>query len=140
MYILSKNDYFLQRNGVLDGHQSELIDDDNLDNLDAELIKVKTRSGDIKYIAKGSTALDFAFKIHRDLGFGFKYAIINNSKTKSPPYTKLFEGDIVDIVVSKNDKDEIENQCQLKWLAYVNTDVAKRCLIKYFDKKLNGLK
>lgn len=138
LYILSMPDYILQRNGVLDGQQSDLIDDDNLDNLDTELMKVKTRSGEIKYIPKNSTALDFAFKIHRDMGFGFKYAIINDSKTKSPPYTKLFEGDKIEIIVKKNNQGEIENVSELKWLAYVNTDVAKRNLIKWFDKKLKN--
>ena len=39
--------------------------------------------------------LDFAFKIHRDIGFSFKYAIVNDSKTKLPPYTKLNDGDKV---------------------------------------------
>lgn len=138
LYIESYADYIKQRNGILDGQQNDLIDDNNLDNLNAELIKVKTRSGEIIYIQKGSTVLDFAFKIHRDIGFGFKYAIINGSKTKSPPYTKLMEGDKVEIIVNKNNKGEIENVSQLKWLAYVQTDEAKRYLIKWFDKKILG--
>ena len=78
--------------------------------------------------------MDFAFKIHKDIGFGFKYAIINNSKTKSPPYTKLYEGDKVEIIVDKNSKGEIKNNAELRWLAYVNTDFAKKNLIKEFSK------
>lgn len=135
LYIVSFTEYIKQRNGSLDGQDNELINDDELDNLEAELIKVKTRSGEGKYIAKGSTVLDFAFKIHRDIGFGFKYAIINNSKTKSPPYTKLYENDQVEIIVEKNDSGEIINNAELKWLAYVNTDFAKKTLIRYFEKK-----
>ena len=101
-------DYQLLRNGTLDGQDNELLDEDNIDSLDVELIKVATRSGEIKFIPKGSTVLDFAFKIHKDIGFGFKYAIINNSKTKSPPYTKVYEGDKVEIFVDKSSKGEIK--------------------------------
>lgn len=134
LYVMSISDYQLQRNGTLDGQELDLIDEDNIENLNAELIKVKTRSGEVKYISKGSTVLDFAFKIHRDIGFGFKYAVINNSKTKSPPYTKLFDGDQVEIVVDKNSDGEVLNVAELRWFAYVNTDFAKKNLIKWFEK------
>lgn len=134
LYIETYAEYIKQRNGTLDGYNKEMLDDDNIDNLDVEFIKVKTRSDDIKYIAQGSTALDFAFKIHKDLGFGFKYAIINNSKTKSPPYTKLYDGDQVEIIVDKDKSGNIKNNAELKWFAYVNSDLAKKVLIKYFEK------
>ena len=134
LYVMSISDYQLQRNGTLDGQELDMIDEENIDNLDVELIKVKTRSGEVKYISKGSTVLDFAFKIHRDIGFGFKYAIINKSKTKSPPYTKLLDGDQVEIVVDKNLDGEIINSAELRWFAYVNTDFAKKNLIKWFEK------
>ena len=77
--------------------------------------------------------LDFAFKIHRDIGFSFKYAIVNDSKTKLPPYTKLNEGDKVEIITEKDENGNAKNNAQLKWLAYVNTELAKRVLIKYFE-------
>lgn len=132
--IQSYTDYILKRNGTIDG-QNNMFDEDNLDNLDVELIKVKTRSGENRFIAKGSTVLDFAFKLHRDIGFGFKYAIINKSKTKAPPYTKLYDGDQIEIIVDKVD-DKLKNNAELKWLAYVNTDFAKKVLIKHFEKTL----
>ena len=134
LYVMSISDYQLLRNGTLDGQDNELLDEDNLDSLDVELIKVATRSGEIKFIPKGSTVLDFAFKIHKDIGFGFKYAIVNNSKTKSPPYSKLYEGDKVEIIVDKSTNGSIKNNAELRWLAYVNTDFAKKNLIKWFDK------
>ena len=95
-------------------------------------MRVKTRSNEIKFVQKNSTALDFAFKLHKDIGFGFKYAIINDSKTKSPPYTKLLEGDKVEIVVEK-DGETIKNNAELKWFAYINTDLAKKYLIKAME-------
>ena len=84
LYVMSMTDYQLLRNGTLDGQDNELFDEDNVDSLDVELIKVATRSGETKFIPKGSTVLDFAFKIHKDIGFGFKYAIVNNSKNQIP--------------------------------------------------------
>ena len=136
VYIESVADYIIQRNGTLDGYDSNMLDDDNLDSLDVELIKVKTRSQESRYIQKNSTALDFAFKIHKDIGFGFKYAIINGSKTKSPPHTKLYSDDVVEIVVDKDENGNIINNAELKWFAYVNTDFAKKCLIKFFETKI----
>jgi len=136
LYVMSVADYQLQRNGTLDGQTEDLFDDDNITNLHVDLIKVRTRSGEIKHIPRGSTVLDFAFKIHKDIGLGFKYAIINNSKTKSPPFTKLYEGDEVEIIVEKDAKGEIKNNAELKWLAYVDTELAKRVLIKYFNMRL----
>lgn len=136
LYLMSYYDYIVQRNGTINGQIGDLIDDDNLDRLNDELIKVMTRSGETKYILSDSTVLDFAFKIHKDIGMGFKYAIVNGSKTKLPPYTKLYDGDKVEIVVEKAEDGKIIEMAQLKWLAYVNTDFAKKILIKHFEKKI----
>lgn len=135
IYTMSLAEYTILQNGTLDGQLNEFIDDDNLDKLEVELIRVKTRSGETMYIPNGSTALDFAFKIHKNIGLGFKYAIINKSKTKSPPYTKLYEDDQVEIVIEKNEDGEIFANPQIKWFAYVNTDHAKKVLIKWFEKR-----
>ena len=137
LYVMSISDYILLKNGTLNGQDSEmLLDEDDLDSLEEDLIKVKTRSGEIKYIPKGSTVLDFAFKIHRDIGFGFKYAVVNGSKTKSPPYTKIYDEDKIEIFVEKDENGEILIRAELKWLAYVNTEFAKKNLIKYFERKM----
>ena len=133
LYILSANEYQNLLVGAIDGRLNDNIDEENINNLDLDTIKVKTRSGEIKMIAKGSTVLDFAFKIHREIGFSFKYAIINDSKTKFPPYTKLNENDKVEIVVDKDSNGNLVNNAKLKWLAYVNTEYAKKILIKWFE-------
>ena len=80
--------------------------------------------------------MDFAFKIHRDIGFGFKYAVINGSKTKAPPYTKIYEGDQIEIKVEKDANGDIINCAELRWLAYVNTELAKKNLIKLFERRI----
>ena len=134
-YVLTIEEYSQNQIGVMSKKFGDILDDDEIDDMVGDLIKVKTRSGEIKYIQKGSTVLDFAFKIHKDIGFGFNGAIINGSKTKIPPYTKLIENDQVEILVEKDNDGKIINQARLRWFAYVNTDFAKKCLIKYFEQK-----
>ena len=140
LYVMSKDDYYVLRNGTLDGRNSQFIDEDNIDTLGDDLIRVYTKSGDSKFVAAGSSVLDVAFKIHKDLGLGFKYAIINDSKTKVPPYSKVYEGDKIEIVVDRDEGGKIIKNASLKWFAYVNSDLAKKCLIKEFEKKMQEKK
>lgn len=134
IFVLTEMNYKLMKAGTLDGQNLEKIDENNINDIDSDFIRIKTRSGEVKYVPKGSTVLDFAFKIHRDVGFSFKYAIINDSKTKFPPYAKLNEGDKVEIITEKDVSGNAKNNTQLKWLAYVNTELAKKILIKYYEK------
>lgn len=135
MYIVSDEAYRELRIGTLDGRYNEMIDEDNINSLDVDVIKVRTRSGEIKHIAKHSTVLDFAFKIHKDIGFAFKYAIINGGKTKFPAYTKINENDKIEIIVDKDENGKLKNNAKLRWFAYVNTELAKRVLVKWFEEK-----
>ena len=136
IYVMSESEYNITKVGTLDGQHLDKIDEDNINQMDEDLIRVKTRSNEIRYMAKNSTVLDFAFKIHRDIGFAFKYAIVNDGKTKFPPYTKLNNNDKVEIIVDKDSLGNMACNAQLKWLAYVNTELAKKVLIKYFEEKL----
>ncbi len=135
-YIFSESEYTKVKIGTTEGQNLDKIDEENINDLDKELIKVLTRSKEVLYISKYSTVLDFAFKIHRDIGFAFKYAIINDGKTKFPPYTKLNENDKVEIVIDKDEKGNLKNNATLKWFAYVNTELARKILIKYFEKEM----
>ncbi len=134
-YFVTTKEYLENRNGTLEGQNISLMDDIDTHKIITTYIKVKTRSGEIMYIPEGSTVLDFAFKIHKDIGLGFKYANVNQSKTKIPPYTTLKDGDQVEIIVNRNKDDEIENCAELKWFAYIETDNAKKILIKNFEKQ-----
>lgn len=136
VYLLTENEYTLLKVGTISGQNLDKLDEDNLNELDVDIIRVKTRSNEVKYMPKGSTALDFAFKIHRDIGFAFKYACINDSRSQLPPYTKLNDGDKVEIIVDKDETGKLKINAQLKWLAYVNTELAKKVLIKYFESRM----
>ena len=134
LYIITATEYQNLFIGITDKKSNYILDEDNINSLNISTIKVKTNSGEIIQIQKDSTVLDFAFKIHKEIGFAFKYAIINDSKTKFPPYTKLNENDKIEIVVEKEDGKNANN-AKLRWLAYVNTEYAKKILIRYFENK-----
>lgn len=129
------NNYIAFTNGSTEGSGLELINEENLGEIETEYIKVKTRSNEVIEIPSGSTVLDFAFKIHNDIGFSFKYATINESPSKFPHYTKLKDGDKINIITQKNENGETQETAQIRWLAYVKTETAKKALIRYFEKK-----
>ena len=51
-----------------------------------------------------------------------------------PMEVLVLKGDKIEIVVDKSSNGTIKNNAELRWLAYVNTDFAKKNLIKWFEK------
>lgn len=92
-----------------------------------EKIKVFRRDGSSMLIDKGATVLDFAFYIHSDLGIHFDYAMVDESKTQLPAYTRLNEGDT--ITIAANEK----NVPDITWFKYVKTSRAVHYLVRYFQ-------
>ncbi|MDR1653995.1 MAG: RelA/SpoT family protein [Prevotellaceae bacterium] len=108
----------------------DFIDTIKLDLFASEIF-VFTPKGDIKIIAQGASALDFAFAIHTDLG---KHCIGAKANHKLVPlsYT-LQSGDQVEIITSRKQLPQRE------WLNFVTTARAKQKLQAFFrqeDKKL----
>lgn len=128
-------DYVTFRNGSTDGTDIELVDE-HASEIVTKYIKVKTRSCEEVYMPEGSTVLDFAFKIHKDFGFSVKYAYLNNSPTKSPIYTRLAEGDQINLEIAKTEDGLVKNIAELRWISYCKTDTAQKALIRYFEKLL----
>ncbi len=96
-------------------------------NLFASEIFVFTPKGDIKTIPQGSTALDFAFLLHSDLGEHCIGAKVNHKLV--PLNHPLQSGDQVEILTSK------KQQPQTEWINYVTTARAKS-KIKAFTNKI----
>ncbi len=94
----------------------DFIDDFKL-NLFADEIFVFTPSGEIRTLPVGSTALDFAYEIHTDIGAKCIGAKINHRLV--PISHKLDSGDQVEILTSskQHPKDD--------WLGFVITAKAK---------------
>ena len=68
-------------------------------------------------IPKNSTVLDFALKLHKDIGTRMQYALINGRKVQKLS-TVLQDGDKVEIVSSSKDEPPL---AQLGWMRRVNT-------------------
>ena len=71
-------------------------------NLFADKIFVYTPKGDIIDLPKGSMPLDFAYRLHSEIGSQCTGAIVNGKMVSLN--TKLQQGDIVEIITTKNQK------------------------------------
>ncbi len=100
--------------------------DNNINNyrimLLTNFIYVFTPNGDTIQLPKGSTALDFAFRIHTRIGERCKGVKINNKIAKIG--NELKTGDLVEILLSKN------NNINKNWLDLVKTPAAKEYIRK----------
>lgn len=86
-------------------------------NLFSEEIYIYTPKGDLKILPAGSSALDFAFAIHTDIGSRCIGAKVNYKLV--PISHKLRSGDQVEIITSKKQKPSED------WLNFVVTVKAK---------------
>ncbi|MCE5242014.1 MAG: HD domain-containing protein [Syntrophobacteraceae bacterium] len=80
---------------------------------ESEEIFVYSPDGDIYYLPKGSIVLDFAYRIHSELGVYCEGASVNGDW--SPPTRLLKDGDTVEILTSSERLDadsEIEELCK----------------------------
>jgi len=94
----------------------DFVDDFKL-SLYSEEIFVFTPNGDLLSIPKGSTALDFAFNIHTEIGIKTRGVRINQ---KLVPLSKVLKsGDQVEIITSENSKPNAN------WLDFVITSRAR---------------
>ena len=69
-------------------------------NLFADKIFVYTPKGDIIDLPKGSMPLDFAYRLHSEIGAACTGAIVNGKMVDLK--TKLQQGDVVEIITQKN--------------------------------------
>jgi GTP pyrophosphokinase len=91
-------------------------------------VYVFTPNGDIIDLPTGSTPLDFAFRIHTQIGIKTVGAIVNGKIV--PLEYELKTGDIVNIKTSTNSFGPNDN-----WLKIVKTSNAKSKIKNYLNKK-----
>ena len=89
-------------------------------------IFIFTPKGDVVDLPEDSSPIDFAYSIHTDIGNHISGAKINSKM--SHIFTKLKNGDIVEIITKKDSKPSS------KWLEYVKTSVAKKHIKSYLEK------
>lgn len=118
---------------LLENQQSlsttELLDNIKL-NLYSKEVFIFTPKGEIKILPIGSTALDFAFAVHSDLGTKCLGAKVNGRLV--PISHVLQNGDQVDILSSQNQKPKQD------WLDIVTTSKAKSKIKHYLNSEKNA--
>ena len=92
----------------------------------SDSIYVYTPRGDVFELPKGSTPIDFAYKIHSGVGETMIGALINDSIAKLDQ--ELQSGDIVKIITNKNATPSVE------WINMAKTSQAKSKIKAYFTK------
>ncbi|TFV93725.1 bifunctional (p)ppGpp synthetase/guanosine-3',5'-bis(diphosphate) 3'-pyrophosphohydrolase [Algoriphagus kandeliae] len=113
------DEWITQVRSMLESNEGNAIEfmDDFRGNLFQEEVFVFTPKGDLKVLAFGATALDFAFEIHTEVGARCIGAKVNQ---KLVPIThKLKNGDQVEILTSNKQKPSED------WLTHVVTSRAK---------------
>lgn len=132
LYIFTSKNYLIYKNGTTIGVDLSFVDE-NIEELSDKYIHIRSRSNEVFRMPEHSTVLDFAFKIHKDLGFACKFAYLNDAPTKSPIYTKLSDGDKVTLVIEKDENGVCQNISQIRWVMYAKTELAQRSLVRYFE-------
>ena len=97
-------------------HAIDFVEDFKL-NFYSKEIYVFTPNGDLKSLKSGSSALDFAFHVHTDIGIKTRGARVNGKLV--PLSHTLKSGDQVEIITSESVKPNVN------WLSLVETSKAK---------------
>ncbi len=111
--------WFVQIREVIGNQDTDSVDflQDFKTSFLAEEIYVYTPKGDVKMLPVGSTALDFAFSIHSDIGSKCIGAKVNHKLV--PISHKLRSGDQIEIITSNKQKPNDD------WLNFVVTGKAR---------------
>jgi GTP diphosphokinase / guanosine-3',5'-bis(diphosphate) 3'-diphosphatase len=112
---------------VSDSDATEFVEGIKLDIFQDQVF-VFTPKGDIKDLPAGATPLDFAYRIHTDVGHRTIGAKINNRLV--PLDYRLKNGDIVEIVTTKADHGPSRD-----WLNVVRTSHAREKIRQWFKRK-----
>ncbi|MBQ8234662.1 MAG: bifunctional (p)ppGpp synthetase/guanosine-3',5'-bis(diphosphate) 3'-pyrophosphohydrolase, partial [Bacilli bacterium] len=106
------------------------LDDNFVNSVKEDIFKntiyVFTPKGDVIELPKGSTPLDFAYKVHSSVGDHCVGAIVNDKVV--PLDYKLNDEDIIKINTNKNSNPSYE------WINIVKTNQAKNKIKGYFNK------
>ncbi|MEO1375887.1 MAG: bifunctional (p)ppGpp synthetase/guanosine-3',5'-bis(diphosphate) 3'-pyrophosphohydrolase [Cyanobacteria bacterium J06635_10] len=96
------------------------------DNLFEDDVYVFTPKGDLVALSPGSTAVDFAYRIHTEVGNHCAGAKINGRMI--PLSTRLDNGDIVEIITQKNSHPSLD------WLNFAATSAAKNRIKQWYKR------
>ncbi|NET73425.1 MAG: bifunctional (p)ppGpp synthetase/guanosine-3',5'-bis(diphosphate) 3'-pyrophosphohydrolase, partial [Sphaerospermopsis sp. SIO1G2] len=111
--------------------QSDLKDaqeylDSVKDNLFEDDVYVFTPKGDVVPLSPGATTIDFAYRIHTEVGNHCAGARVNGRIV--PLSTRVQNGDIVDIITNKNSHPNLD------WLNFARTSAAKYRIKQWYKR------
>ena len=104
----------------------EFVSSVKKDILSSDVIYVYTPKGDVMELPEGSTPVDFAYKVHSEVGDRMIGAIVNDNIV--PLDYKLSNGDIIKINTNKASTPSKD------WLSFVVTTGAKNKIRAYFSR------
>jgi len=104
----------------------EFVDSIKNDLLTNDVIYVYTPKGDVIELPEKSTTVDFAYKVHSEVGDKMVGAIVNDNIV--PLNYELKTGDIIKINTNKNSKPSKD------WLNFVVTSQARNRIKSYYSK------
>jgi GTP pyrophosphokinase len=96
------------------------------DNLFEDEVYVFTPKGDVVPLSPGSTPVDFAYRIHTEVGNHCAGARVNGRMVTLD--TRLKNGDIVEILRQKNSHPSLD------WLNFVTTSAAKNRIRQWYKR------
>jgi RelA/SpoT family (p)ppGpp synthetase len=96
------------------------------DNLFEDDIYVFTPKGDLVALSPGSTTVDFAYRIHTEVGNHCAGAKVNGRMV--PLSTRIDNGDIVEIITQKNSHPSLD------WLNFAATSAAKNRIKQWYKR------
>lgn len=96
------------------------------DNLFEDEVYVFTPKGDVVPLSPGSTPVDFAYRIHTEVGNHCAGARVNGRMVTLD--TRLKNGDIVEILRQKNSRPSLD------WLNFVTTSAAKNRIRQWYKR------
>lgn len=96
-------------------------------DLFSEQVFVFTPKGDVLDLPQGSTPVDFAFRVHTELGLQTVGAKVNGHMV--PLNTQLQNGDVVELITRSNATPS------LQWLEFVKSAHTRNKLRAYFRKR-----
>lgn len=119
-------DFVSVTNEIQDENAKEYVEALQHDIFDAN-VYVFTPKGKVVTLPNGSTPIDFAYKIHTDVGNTLAGAKVNNQMV---PISRVLQtGDVVEIITNKNATPNSE------WLNMATSSIAKSHIRKFLMKQ-----
>lgn len=131
--LITSNDFNLQQYGDTDADLIIATPNNIYDKLVLGEMIVFTPTHEKIKIPIGSTVIDFAFCIHKEIGEHMAGALVNGKKV--PLHTKLRPNDVVEIIKGEYPKPEV----QFNWILWCETRDAKRAIYKIIKAQMDEM-